>query len=196
VRPDLGDAGTLLDATAKAAYRARLVELRAELAEAEGFNDPARAAKARQELEFVVGELARAVGLGGRDRRAASHAERARLNATSAIRAAMANLARDNPALGGIWRPRSGPAGTAPTSPARVPRSPGNADLGYRPRPNTGAPGLNAHLAAEGSARRRSRGARSSVPGKWPATHIRINELTGAPPGPHLRPGQRRRRGG
>jgi hypothetical protein len=90
----------LLDATAKAAYRARLGELRAELEEAEGFNDPARAAKARQEMDFLVGELARAVGLIGRDRRAASHAERARLNATRAIRAAIANLARANPALG------------------------------------------------------------------------------------------------
>jgi NAD(P)-dependent dehydrogenase (short-subunit alcohol dehydrogenase family) len=100
VRPDLGDAGPLLDAAAKAAYQARLVELRAELAEAEGFNDLARAARARQELDFLVAELARAVGLGGRDRRAASHAERARLNVTRAIRAAMANLARANPALG------------------------------------------------------------------------------------------------
>jgi hypothetical protein len=100
VRPDLGDAGALLDATAKAAYQARLEELRAELEEAEGFNDPARATKARQEMDFLVGELARAVGLGGRDRRAASHAERARLNATRAIRAAVANLARANPSLG------------------------------------------------------------------------------------------------
>jgi hypothetical protein len=100
VRPDLGDAGVLLDATAKAAYQARLGELRAELEEAEGFNDPVRAARAREEMEFLVGELARAVGLGGRDRRAASHAERARLNATRAIRAAMANLAEANPALG------------------------------------------------------------------------------------------------
>jgi hypothetical protein len=100
VRPDLGDAGVLLDATAKAAYRARLGELRAEVEEAEGCNDPARAARARHELEFLVEELARAVGLGGRDRRAASHAERARLNATRAIRAAVANLARANPALG------------------------------------------------------------------------------------------------
>jgi hypothetical protein len=99
VRPDLGDAGELLDATAKAAYQARLAELQAEL-EAEDCDDPARAAKARQELEFLVAELARAVGLGGRDRRAASHAERARLNATRAIRAAMANLARANPPLG------------------------------------------------------------------------------------------------
>jgi len=100
MRPDLGDAGTLLDATAKAAYKARLEELRAELEEAEGRNDPARAAKARVERDFLVDELARAVGLGGRDRRAASHAERARLNVTRAIRAAMANLARADPALG------------------------------------------------------------------------------------------------
>jgi hypothetical protein len=100
VRPDLGDAGELLDATAKAAYKARRDELRTELEEAESFNDPARAAKARAELAFLTDELARAVGLGGRDRRAASHAERARLNATRAIRAAMANLDRANPALG------------------------------------------------------------------------------------------------
>src|SRR5215207_9079577 len=91
---------SLLDATAKAAYKARLEELQAELEEAERFNDPARAAKARAERDFLVGELARAVGLGGRDRRAAAHAERARLNATRAIRAAVANLARVNPALG------------------------------------------------------------------------------------------------
>jgi tetratricopeptide (TPR) repeat protein len=100
LRPDLGDAGELLDATAKAAYKARLDELRVDLEEAEGFNDPARAAKVRAELDFLTDELARAVGLGGRDRRAASHAERARLNATRAIRTAMANLARANPALG------------------------------------------------------------------------------------------------
>jgi len=100
VRRDLGDAGELLDARAKAAYKARLDQLAAELAEAERFNDPGRAAAAAAERDFLVGELARAVGLGGRDRRAASHAERARLNVTRAIRAAMANLARANPALG------------------------------------------------------------------------------------------------
>jgi hypothetical protein len=99
-RPDLGDAGVLLDATAKAAYRTRVRELRADLEEAESFNDQGRAANVRAELDFVVAELARAVGLGDRDRRAASHAERARLNVTRAIRAAMANLARENPALG------------------------------------------------------------------------------------------------
>jgi tetratricopeptide (TPR) repeat protein len=101
VRPDLGDAGELLDRSAKAAYKARLDALREELEEAERFNDPTRAAKASAERDFLVAELARAVGLGGRDRRAASHAERARLNVTRAIRAAMAKLARANPSLGG-----------------------------------------------------------------------------------------------
>jgi hypothetical protein len=100
VRPDLGDAGELLDTRAKAAYKARLDELQAELDEAERFGDPGRAAQAGTERDFLAGELARAVGLGGRDRRAASHAERARLNVTRAIRAAMANLARANPSLG------------------------------------------------------------------------------------------------
>jgi predicted ATPase len=100
VRPDLGDAGFLLDAAAKAAYQRRIKELRAELDEADAFHDPARAAKIRAELDFLVAELAQAVGLGGRDRRAASHAERARLNVTRAVRAAMANLARNNPSLG------------------------------------------------------------------------------------------------
>jgi hypothetical protein len=100
VRPDLGDAGALLDATAKAAYKARLVDLQSELEEAERFNDLVRATRLREELDFLIAELARAVGLDGRDRRAVSHAERARLNTTRAIRTAMANLARANPALG------------------------------------------------------------------------------------------------
>lgn len=99
LRMDSGDAGELLDAQAKAAYRARLDELQEELDEAERFNDPARAARAREEKDFLVRELARAVGLGGRDRKAASQAERARLNVTRAIRAAMKNLDRVHPAL-------------------------------------------------------------------------------------------------
>jgi hypothetical protein len=168
VRPDLGDAGALLDATAKAAYQARLGELRAELEEAEGFNDPARATKARQEMDFLVGELARAVGLGGQDRRAASHAERARLNATRAIRAAVANLARANPSLG---RHLAATVRTGrycsyipdPRAPIAWERWPGPSAPGL----NTAAAGLNAHPADEGSARRRSRGARSRAP--WEA---------------------------
>jgi hypothetical protein len=100
VRADLGNADALLDAQAKAAYKARLGELAAELEEAERFGDPGRAATAAAERDFLADELARAVGLGGRDRKAAARAERSRLNVTWAIRAAMGNLARANPPLG------------------------------------------------------------------------------------------------
>lgn len=99
-RSDLGDAGELLDDKAKAEYKARLEDLRAELDEAERFNNPVRATSIREEIDFIVSELARAVGLGGRDRRAASHAERARLNVTRAIKAALDNIAKNHPSLG------------------------------------------------------------------------------------------------
>lgn len=72
------DAGALLDPVAKEAYRRRLEDLRDELAEAESFGDAERAARAEGEITFLAHELAGAVGLGGRDRRAASDAERAR----------------------------------------------------------------------------------------------------------------------
>jgi hypothetical protein len=95
-----GDAGELLDAQAKAAYRQRLDELRGEIEEAEAWNDPERAAKAREELEFITGELSAAVGLGGRDRRAASSAERARVHVTRAIKSALARIDEHSRSLG------------------------------------------------------------------------------------------------
>lgn len=96
----LGDAGALLDAKAKAAYKQRMEELREELEEAESFNDPERAAKAKEEMEFLARELASAVGLGGRDRKAASAAERARVNVTRAIKTAIERIAEHSSALG------------------------------------------------------------------------------------------------
>lgn len=44
--------GTLLDATAKAAYKARLGELRADLEEARSGNDPVRASRAGPSSTF------------------------------------------------------------------------------------------------------------------------------------------------
>jgi hypothetical protein len=96
----LGDSGSMLDPVAKEAYRERASDLRAEIAEAESRNDFERAERARHELEFLVRELGRAVGLGGRDRRAASSTERARLSVTRAIRSAMGRIAAQLPALG------------------------------------------------------------------------------------------------
>ena len=96
----LGDAGAVLDDAAKRAYRERLAELRSEVDEAESFNDPERAARRRGELEFLQRELAAAVGLGGRDRRSASSAERARVNVTRALKATVRKIGGQAPTLG------------------------------------------------------------------------------------------------
>jgi hypothetical protein len=81
-----GDAGPQLDARAKQAYRERADELREELETHLRNNDLGRAERAREELDRLGEELARAVGLGGRDRRAASQAERARINVQRRLR--------------------------------------------------------------------------------------------------------------
>ena len=96
----LGDAGAMLDPQAKAEYRRRVDELRADIAQAEEWNDPERASQAREELEFLARELSGAVGLGGRDRKAASASERARLSVTRAIRRAIDRLRALDPPLG------------------------------------------------------------------------------------------------
>jgi len=97
---DLGNAGEVLDVQARAEYRRRLEDLREELAEAESFNDPDRATRLREEVEFLTDELARATGLGGRSRKAASAAERARLNVTMALRSAFKRIGENSPSLG------------------------------------------------------------------------------------------------
>ena len=94
------DAGAMLDEQAKKAYRRRLAEIEEDSEEALNMGDHARAAQAESERDFLVHELARAVGLGGRDRRAASLSERARAGVTRAIRHAMARIREHHPALG------------------------------------------------------------------------------------------------
>jgi hypothetical protein len=97
--PGADDAGPLLDPEAKAAYRSRVEDLRADIEEAEAFNDGERAARAKEEMEFLAAELAGAVGLGGRDRKAASNAERARVSVTKAIRATIKRIGEHDAAL-------------------------------------------------------------------------------------------------
>ena len=96
----LTDAGEVLDAQAKAAYKQRLQELQAELEEAQAWNDAGRVEKVQAEIAFLTDELTRAVGLGGRVRKAASPAERARVNVTLAIRTARKRITANHPALG------------------------------------------------------------------------------------------------
>lgn len=97
----LGDSGEMLDRTARDAYRSRLDDLRDELLEAERFNDAGRAARAQEEIEALGRELSRAVGLGGRERRASSAVERQRVRVTKGLRTAIARIEESVPALGG-----------------------------------------------------------------------------------------------
>ena len=96
----LGDAGAMLDAQAKAAYRRRSAELREQLEEARELNKLELIDRLEDEIETLGRELSRAVGLGGRDRRAASASERARINVTRAIKVALERIAEHNPPLG------------------------------------------------------------------------------------------------
>lgn len=95
-----GDVGEALDAAARAEYRARLLDLEGEIDEADGHNDPERASRAREEREFLLGELRAAVGLGGRARRALDPAERARKAITGRIRDAVMHVEAAHPQAG------------------------------------------------------------------------------------------------
>ena len=95
----LGDAGEMLDPRAKDAYRRRLAEIDDDIDQALAIGDTERTAQAEAERDFLVRELTRAVGLGGRDRRAASASERARAAVTRAIRQAIARIGEHDPAL-------------------------------------------------------------------------------------------------
>jgi hypothetical protein len=94
------DAGVVLDEPAKRAYRERIAELEAEIEQARRWNDPERAAQIEGELDALTRELARALGLGGRDRRGASDSERARVSVTKAVRGAVRRLEDQHPELG------------------------------------------------------------------------------------------------
>jgi tetratricopeptide (TPR) repeat protein len=96
----LGDAGEKLDVKAKQNYKRRLALLREKLEDAREVGNSERQAEIEYEINFLTRELARAVGLGGRDRRAGSVAERARLNVTRAIKAALSKISERHEPLG------------------------------------------------------------------------------------------------
>jgi tetratricopeptide (TPR) repeat protein len=95
-----GSLGATLDASAKTAYKRRLLDLRSTLAEAQRCHDLARAAQAQAEIDWLSRELAAAFGLGGRDRQVGADAERARSTVTKAIKAAVHKIRQHHPALG------------------------------------------------------------------------------------------------
>jgi hypothetical protein len=97
---DGGDAGELLDPKARAQYKARLAELMAERDRAEEWGDAGRAERVADEIEALTSELERAVGLGGRERRAGGAAERARSNVQRRLQHAIQQIRAGSRRLG------------------------------------------------------------------------------------------------
>ena len=94
-----GDLGDVIDARARAAYRARVEELLAEIEDTRLARDPIRAERAQVELAAIRKQLEAAYGLGGRVRRSGDPAERARSAVTARIRSAIHRVERASPAL-------------------------------------------------------------------------------------------------
>ena len=97
-----GDVGPALDRSARDDYRRRASDLRDEIEDALAVENDARAAALQGELSVLVQELSRAFGLGGRDRAMGTVAEKARLNVTRAVRAAITKLAEALPEAGAV----------------------------------------------------------------------------------------------
>jgi hypothetical protein len=94
-----GDLGPALDGPARRAYRARILELDADVAAAEADADLGRAERLRAERTFLAEELGDALGLGGRARTVGDPADRARKAVTMRIRAVLRTLDATDPAL-------------------------------------------------------------------------------------------------
>ena len=95
-----GDAGEILDASARDAYRRRLIELEEDAAEADAAADVARSARIAAERDLLLEQLSAAYGLGGRARRSGSAAERARSAVTARLREAIKRIEVVHPQLG------------------------------------------------------------------------------------------------
>ena len=97
-----GDAGEMFDAQAKREYQRRRHELHELLADQRERGNHQRADQIESEIEFYNRELVRGVGIGGRDRRTGSNAERARLSVTSAIKTALEKISEQDKELGNL----------------------------------------------------------------------------------------------
>ena len=95
----LGDSGEMLDAQAKQEYKSQLRELNQELEEERERGNDERVEQLKSDIDFINRELARAVGLGGRDRRAGSASERARLNVKRAISGALQKISEQQASM-------------------------------------------------------------------------------------------------
>ena len=98
--PAATDAGEVIDAQARSAYRQRLRELEEEAAEADAAADIGRSARIAAERDALVEALTQAYGLGGRVRRSGSDAERARTAVTARVKDAIRRIGEAHPDLG------------------------------------------------------------------------------------------------
>ena len=94
------DTGDAIDAQARSAYRARLVEIETELDEADQRGDSERSTRLAGERDALVGQLTGAYGLGGRSRRSGGSAERARTAVRSRVKGALDRITDVHPGLG------------------------------------------------------------------------------------------------
>lgn len=92
--------GDILDPRAKREYRARLLELRAELDEAVHSADLERADSIRREIDFIAVQLTKAFAPSGRARKMSDPMERVRKAVTNRIHEAIDRIAKQNPYLG------------------------------------------------------------------------------------------------
>jgi hypothetical protein len=95
-----GTAQPVLDQEAMGEYRSRIKRLDAEIGELESAADADQVARAHAEREWLLGQLARAAGLGGRPRSFADEGERARVAVGKAIRRALVRIAEADAVIG------------------------------------------------------------------------------------------------
>ncbi len=98
-RPVDRDLGPALDATARAAYEARIIELTESIEHAEAVDDVDRAARLDEERAQLLRALAGALGMSGRSRPQGSEAERARKAVAMRVRDALARIDHELPEL-------------------------------------------------------------------------------------------------
>jgi predicted ATPase len=91
-----GDAGEMLDAQSKRDYQRRLHELTELLEDQRERGNHERVDQIESEIDDLNHEIRRGLGIGGRDRRAGSNAERARLNVTRAIKTALEKISESD----------------------------------------------------------------------------------------------------
>jgi tetratricopeptide (TPR) repeat protein len=92
--------GDAIDPVARRQYRDRLVDIEAELAEADRHSDVARSERLHAERDALIAELAGAYGLGGRARPRGDSSERARSAVTQRIRDAITRIETADADLG------------------------------------------------------------------------------------------------